>query len=75
MEQRVSCKHGLVVAILQEPADAVLRVAWRVETLHRDVSKLPHLAVSRRLGDALAVLSANDGEFRNAQLAPLRTSS
>lgn len=63
MEQRVAREHDLVAAVLHEPADAVLRVARRVEALDGDVADLEALAVARRLGHCLAVLAADDGEL------------
>lgn len=48
MEESISRKHNLVVAILHEPANAVLGVARCVERLDCDASNVKRLAVLRR---------------------------
>jgi len=71
MEQRVAREHDLVPVVLHEPADAVLRVARRVEALDGDVANLEALAVARRLGYGFAVLAADDGELGEVQFREL----
>ena len=71
VEQRVAGEHDLLVAILREPADAVLRVAGRVEALDSDGPDVETLAVRRGLGDGLAVLSPDDKKVRCPQVAAL----
>lgn len=66
MEQGVAGEDDPVPVVLHEPADTILRVAWRVETLNVDTADLETLAVSRRLGHCFAVLAANNGELREA---------
>lgn len=61
MEERVSRKHHLVLAILHEPANAILSVTWRVECLHCDAADIEGLAVGWRFRYGFAVLAANDG--------------
>jgi hypothetical protein len=63
VEQRVPGKHNLFVAVLHEPADAVLRVARRVQRLDGDAADGEGVAVLGRLGDFLAVLAADDVDF------------
>ena len=61
-EQGITSENDLVVTILHEVADTVLRVAWRVQRLDRDaLSNLEHFTMGRGLGDRLAVLASNDG--------------
>lgn len=71
MEQRVPGEHDLLVAILREPADAVLCVAGRVEALHRDGPDAEALAVRRGLGHGLTVLTPDDREVWGSQVAAL----
>jgi hypothetical protein len=59
-EQSIASKNSPVVSILHKEADAVLSVAWRVHTFESDVTQLEGLAVTRRLGHALAVFAADD---------------
>ena len=61
MEQSVSGKHGLFLAILHEPADAVLGVAWRVQRLRHYAADVEGLAVGRRFRHCFAVLAAENG--------------
>lgn len=63
VEERVAGEDDLVLAVLREPADAVLRVAGRVQALNRDASELEPLAVGGRLCRRLAVPAADDGEI------------
>lgn len=60
MKQRVSGKHDLFVAVLHEIADAVLRVARRVQRLDGDAADGEGVAVLGRHVDFLAVLAADD---------------
>lgn len=62
VEERVTSEDDLVLAVLREPADAVLRVAGRVQALDRDAAELETLAVGGSLGRRLAVPAADDGE-------------
>lgn len=60
MKQRVPGKHNLFVAVLHEIADAVLRVARRVQRLDGDAADGKGVAVHRHHVDFLAVLAADD---------------
>lgn len=59
MKESVARKDDLVISILHKPANTVLRVAGRVETLDLDATKREALAVRGRRGDGLAVFTAN----------------
>lgn len=59
-EERVPSKDGLVPAVLHEEADAVLRVAGRVDALDADGPQLEDLIVGRCPCHALAVFAADD---------------
>ena len=73
VEKRVPRENDPLVAVLREPADAVLRVAGRVEALHGDVPELKALAIWRGLGDGLTVLAPDYGELWSSQVAALCT--
>lgn len=73
MEQRIARKDDLVVAVLHEPADTVLGVAWRVQALDGDAPQLEAVTVGRRLRHAIALFSADDGELLVAELRELGT--
>lgn len=76
VEQRVAREDDLVIAILHKPADAVLRVAGGMQTLHRDATQRKHFTMSRRLGHSLAVLASKDLEVRKLECGALfRTSA
>lgn len=65
-EERVPRKHGALVGVgvLEEVADAVLRVAWRVQGADGDAGAEGEGRVVRRGGrDGSAVLTADDGEL------------
>jgi hypothetical protein len=62
VEQRISRKHDLVVAVLHKEADAVLGVARCVQRLDGDAADVEGLAVLGRPRHLLAVLAANDLE-------------
>lgn len=74
VEERVSREDHLLVAVLREPAYAVLRMARRVEALDSDAPDLEAVAVGRGLRDGLAVLASDDGQVRGPQVAALETS-
>lgn len=61
-EESVSGEDGLVIAIFEQVANAILGVAWGVESLDLDVTNVEGLTMCGRLGDFAAVLSADDGE-------------
>ena len=69
MEESISRKHNLVLAILHEEADAVLGVAGRVQRLNGDAANVERVAVLRRLGYLFAVLAAD--YFELAELREL----
>lgn len=71
VEQGVAREDHLVVTVLHEPADAILRVAWRVQALDGDAAQREALAVLRRCSDVLAVSSAKDLQVRHTQRAAL----
>lgn len=59
-EQGISSEDGSVVAILKQIANAVLCMAWSMESLDLDVADVECLVVSGSLGDLVAVLAAYD---------------
>lgn len=67
VEERVAGEDGPLVAVLQQPADAVLRVAGRVQGLDGDAAHLPGLAVGGRPGHTLRVLAGDDGQAWQAE--------
>ncbi len=71
MEQGVAGEDNPVVAVLHEPADAVLGVARGVQALDGDAAESEALAVLGRGRDGLAVLAAKDLQVRRAQRLPL----
>lgn len=71
VEQRIAREDDLVVAVLHEPADAVLGMAWRVQALDGDAPQLEAVTVGRRLRHAVALFSADDGELLVAELREL----
>jgi hypothetical protein len=68
VEESVACEDDLVVAILHEPADAVLRVARSVQGLDGNAAETETLTVAWRLGHLLAVFASEDLQFRNPEL-------
>lgn len=68
MEQCIARKDDLVVAVLHEPADAVLGMAWGIQALDGDAPQLEAVAVGRCLRHAVALFSADDGELLVAEL-------
>lgn len=72
MEQRVAREHdALVGAVLQEPADAVLRVARRVQARDGDAAEREARPVGGRAGYAFRVFAADDGEVGEVELLSL----
>lgn len=61
-KESVSSEDGLVVAVFEQVANAVLGVAWSVQSLDLDVTNAEGLAMRRCLCDFAAVLSTDDGE-------------
>lgn len=60
-EQGITSKYSSVAAIFKKIADAVLRMARRMQCLHLDaVSNGECLAMARSFGDLVAVLTAYD---------------
>lgn len=70
-EEGITGEDGLVVAVLHEPADAVLGVARRVEGLDGDTANVEGGSVGGRLGHALALLASDDGKLCEAELSKL----
>lgn len=70
-EKSITGEDCLAGRILHKIADAVLRVARRMDGPDRDVADLESLLVLWRLGDSLAVLAANDGELLIVQISKL----
>jgi hypothetical protein len=62
VEEGVAGKDGFLVAILHEPADAILRMARGVKCFDGDAAEVEGLAVGGCLGHLLAVLAADDIE-------------
>lgn len=73
MEKRITSKDDLVVPILHNPANAILCVARRMQSLDGDVANVETLAVGRNLVDLLAVLTADDFEVGEAESSALYT--
>ncbi len=71
MEQRISGEDYFLLSVLGEPADAVLRMARRVEALHGNAPNLKPLPIRRGLRDGIAVLAPDDREIRGPQIATL----
>lgn len=62
-EQRVAGKNCTVVTIFEQIADAVLSVAWSVQSFDLDtIANCESLAVARCLGDFIAVSAADNRE-------------
>ena len=62
-EQGVTSEDCTVVAIFEQIANAVLRVAWSVKSLDLDaIANGERLAMARCLGDFIAIPTADDGE-------------
>lgn len=71
VEKRISSKNDLASAVFHEPTDRVLRMAWGVQCLDRNITNLEAFAVLWSLGDTLTILATNDRlafEFRICQL-------
>lgn len=63
-EKGITRKNSLVVPVLHEVANAILRVAWGVQGRHGNaVSNLEDFPVGWGSRDRLAVFAANDGDF------------
>jgi hypothetical protein len=67
-EKGVSSENDLLVAILEQEANAVLGMARGVQSLDLDVTNVEGFAVCRCLGHLFAVSSTNDGEGVGFQL-------
>lgn len=62
-EQGIASEDNTLIAILHIVANAVLRVTWGVQCLHRDtISDFEFFAMRRGLSDGRAVLATNDLE-------------
>lgn len=70
-EKSITGEDCLAGRVFHKIADAVLRVARRMDGPNRDVADLESLFVLWRLGDSLAVLAANDGELLIVQISKL----
>lgn len=70
-EKSITGEDCLAGRVLHKIADAVLRVARGMDGPDRDVADLESLSVLWRLGDTLAVLATNDGEFLIVQISKL----
>jgi hypothetical protein len=71
MKECVACKDDSIAIILHIPADAVLRMARCIQSLHCDRANLEGFAVLRRAGDRLTVLATDDLEGWRTQSSPL----
>jgi hypothetical protein len=67
-EKGVSSENDLLVAILEQEANAVLGMARGVQSLDLDVTNVEGFAVCRCLGHFFAVSSTDDGEGEGSQL-------
>ncbi len=61
VEKSVPCEDGFFIAILHEPADAVLGVAGRVEGFYGNAADVEGWVVGGRFSYAFAVFAADDG--------------
>lgn len=62
-EKRVTSEYSTIITILEQEADAVLSVAWRMKGLHLDIlSNGESLAVAGCRGDLFAVFATNYGK-------------
>lgn len=67
-EKRIARKNGLVIPVLHEVANAILRVARGVQGRHGDaVSNLEDLPVGWGSRNRLAIFAANDGDFEGLE--------
>ena len=64
MEQSIACEDNLVVAVLEEPADAVLGMARGVQALDGDTTQREAVAILGRVRYSLAVLAPVDLQVR-----------
>jgi hypothetical protein len=63
-KKRITSKDGTLITILKEVADAVLSMTRCVQRLHLDAfTDAKRRTISRRLGDLVAVLAANNREI------------
>lgn len=58
-KERVSGEDGPVISILEEIADAVLRMTWRMESFDVDVAHRECLTMAWGLGNFVTILAAN----------------
>lgn len=70
-EKGIARKHGLVTAILQIEANAVLSMAGCVDSLERDIAKLKRLTMLGGLGDAITILASDDVQCWSTKLRKL----
>jgi hypothetical protein len=67
-EKCIPCENSFLLAILHKIANAILRMARRMQRRHGDpVSDLKDLAMSWSLRDGLTVFSANNGHLKGLQ--------
>jgi hypothetical protein len=59
-EQGVARKHGLIVAILHEPANAILSMAWSMQRLNSNTADIEGLSIRRSFGYCYTVNAANN---------------
>ncbi len=71
VEESIAREDDPVIAVPYVPADAVLRVARRVQPRHGNASQLEALAVRRGRGDGLAILASVYRQGWQAEIAPL----
>lgn len=60
MEEGISSEDNLSSTVLHEPADAILCMAWGVESLDRDVADFETFAILWSLCYTLAILASDD---------------
>ena len=67
-EKCIPCENSFLLAILHKIANAILRMARRMQRRHGDaVSNLKDLTMRGSLRDGLAVFSANNGHLKGLQ--------
>jgi hypothetical protein len=62
-EQGVACKNCLLIPILEEETDTILRMTWRMYTSYRDVPKLESLTMTWSFCGSFAVLASDNVKF------------
>ena len=70
-EESVASEDDLLIAVLHEPADAVLGMAGRMKGFDGDAADVERSAVRGGFGDALTLGATNDGQVFKAEFREL----